>query len=167
MTMNDDPYDPIRDLLKRRDDLEDRLEKSQRAAKREAGELGFWGIFGGVAIAADWMILGGVGTGIAVLAGAGFIGNKREAKKLEKQLDKLDTRIEALQLEQLDWQRRHPQPDRNLTDEFSPAAKKEIDLLRARLEELEKHMDKAARKPEDKTQTLDKPKFKPPGMGGF
>jgi len=164
--MNDnDRLDRIRDLIKRRDDLEDRLERSRNRAKAQAGELGFWGVVGGVAIAADFMILGGIGTGIAVLAGASFVGNKREEKKLQKQLDLLDIRLDALQRERVEYERRHPKPDASLTDEFSPAAKKEIDLLRSRLEDLEKQMDKNTRKPEDKTSTVDKPRFKPPSFG--
>jgi len=160
----DDRIDPIRDLIRRRDDIEDRLHRARIAARREAGELGFWGLVGGAAIAADFMILGGVGTAIAIVSGVGFFGNSREAKKLQKSLDQLDSRIETLQREQVEWERKHPRPDNSLTDEFSPAAKREIDLLRARLEELEKQMDKAGKPVNDDSQ-LDKPKFKPPRNG--
>lgn len=163
----DDRIDPIRDLVRRRDDIEDRLYRARLAARREAGELGFWTLVGGAAIAADFMILGGVGTAIALVSGVGFIGNSREAKKLQKSLDQLDTRIEALQRDQIEWERNHPRPATpNLSDEFSPAAKKEIDLLRARLEELEKQVDKSTKQANDDSQ-LDKPKFKPPKNGSF
>ncbi len=158
----DDRFDPLEDLRKKREELEDRMYKYRAAAKREAGELGFWGLVGGVAIAADWMILGGVGTGIAVLSGATLFSAKREEKKIEKQLEKIDARIDKLVDDRLEQEKNSPGLNKKLSEQFSPAAQKEIDLLRARLEDLEKQVDKNRQNNNDNGKDLDKPKFKPP-----
>ncbi len=160
----DDRFDPLEDLRQKREALEERMQQYRAAAKREAGELGFWSLVGGFAVAADWMILGGVGTGIAVLSGATLFNAKREEKKIEKQLAKIDERIDRLVDARLEQEKNNPALNKNLSEQFSPAAQKEIDLLRARLEDLEKQVDKSRQ--QDNGHDLDKPKFKPPKPPG-
>ena len=155
-----DKFDSLDDLRMKREELEERMRAYRETAKREAGELGFWSLVGGIAVAADWMILGGVGTGIAVLSGATLFNAKREEKKIEKQLAKIDERIDRLVDARLEQEKNNPGLNKNLSEQFSPAAQKEIDLLRARLEDLEKQVDK--NRQNDNGRDLDKPKFKPP-----
>ncbi|MDE1152642.1 MAG: hypothetical protein PW788_08910 [Micavibrio sp.] len=155
-----DKFDPLQDLRDKREKIEEKINLYKTGVRRQAGEMGFWTLIGGVAIAADFAILGGIGTGIAVLSGATIFSFTREMKKLEKQLEKIDERIDRLVDIQLEQQKNQPQLKKGLAEEFSPAAQKEIDLLRARLEDLEKQVDKA--RINDNDNTLDKPKFKPP-----
>jgi hypothetical protein len=152
--------DPIQDLERRKRELTDRWLAYKSAAQREAAEFGFWGIVGGAAIAADFAFLGGIGTVVAAVSGAGWLRCKREAKRIEKQMKDVDKSLDRLHEEHAEWARRHPRPAPNLAEEFSPAAKRQIEALKSRLEELEKQMDKVTA---ENDKSIDKPKFRPPG----
>ena len=154
-----DGKDPIRDLERRKRELTDRWLAYKSAADREAAEFGFWGVVGGVAIAADFALLGGLGTTIAVFSGAGWIRNKREGKRIEREMKEVDKSLDRLHEEREQWAREHPQPKPGLAEEFSPAAKRQIDALKSRLAELEKQMDKVTA---ENDKSIDKPKFRPP-----
>jgi polyhydroxyalkanoate synthesis regulator phasin len=93
------------------------------------------------------------------MSGATWFRYKREAKRIEKDLKEVDKSLDLLHEVQADWNRAHPQPTPGLTEEFSPAAKRQIDALKARLEELEKQVDKVVA---ENDKSIDKPKFKPP-----
>lgn len=158
---SDKELDPIEKLEKRRAELEAKLERVAKKAHGEIGDLGFWGVAGGVALAVDWMLLGGVCTGLAVLSGATWFSQSREAKRLQKQITVIDEKLQEMQLERMRIEAQKPQPAPkpampNLSDEFSPAAQKEIDDLRARLSDMEKKMQ------EQQDATLQKPKFGAP-----
>ncbi|TAL34529.1 MAG: hypothetical protein EPN97_08405 [Alphaproteobacteria bacterium] len=155
-----DGKDPIQDLERRKRELTDRWLAYKSAAQREAAEFGFWGVVGGVAIAADFALLGGIGTVIATVSGAGWLRCKREAKRIEREMKDVDRSLDRLHEERADWSRQHPQPAQNLAEEFSPAAKRQIEALKSRLEELEKQMDKVTA---ENDKSIDKPKFRPPG----
>jgi hypothetical protein len=162
-----DKNDPLRTLERERDKLEQRFNDLTKKAQNELGEAGFWGFVGGVAIMADWAFMGGLGTAIAVWSGAEYIAYKTNARRVEKDLKKVQERIIDMQEErfraQMDMQKQQRQPgvanDNSLKDEFSPAAKAEIEALQKKLAELSGQVDKLQ---EDKEKGLDKPKFKPP-----
>jgi hypothetical protein len=152
--------DPVAKLEKRRAQLESKLEKLQKRTRSEIGDAGFWAVAGGIALAADWLVLGGIGTGLAVLGGATIFNQSRQAKRIVKQITALDEQIAVLELERMRLEAGKPQPapkvpQPGLTDDFSPAAKKEIEALRARLSEMEKKVA------QQQDPTLDKPKFGP------
>ncbi|MBI1214259.1 MAG: hypothetical protein GC185_00405 [Alphaproteobacteria bacterium] len=159
---NDANLDPIAKLERRRAALEEKLAKARKKSKYEMGELGFWGVVGGVAIAADWVLLGGIGTAFAVLSGAEIFSQSREGKRLQKQITKIDEQLAAMELEKMRLEAAKPKPpapkapEPGLKDDFSPAAQKEIEDLRKRLAEMEKKVG------EQQDPTLDKPKFGPP-----
>lgn len=155
-----DGKDPVWDLERRKRELTDRWLAYKSAAQREATEFGFWGLVGGVAIAADFALLGGLGTAVALVSGAGWLRYKREGRRIEREMKEVDKSLENLLQERAEWARQHPQPKPGLTEEFSPAAKRQIDALKARLEELEKQVDKVTA---ENDRSIDKPKFRPPG----
>ena len=152
--------DPIWDLERRKRDLTDRWLAYKSAAQREAAEFGFWGLVGGVAIAADFALLGGLGTAVALVSGAGWLRYKREGQRIEREMKEVDKSIDRLHQERTEWLRQHPEPKPGLTEEFSPAAKRQIDALKARLADLEKQVDKVT---SENDKSIDKPKFRPPG----
>jgi hypothetical protein len=152
--------DPLWDLERRKRDLTDRWLAYKSAAQREAAEFGFWGLVGGVAIAADIALLGGLGTAVALVSGAGWLRCKREGRRIEKEMQEVDKSLDRLHQERAEATRRHPTPTPGVTEEFSPAAKRQIDALKSRLEELEKQVDKVTA---ENDKSIDKPKFRPPG----
>jgi hypothetical protein len=151
--------DPIGELERRKRELTDRWLAYKDASRRNALECGFWTALGGAAIAVDFAILGGLGTAIAVMSGASWLTYKREAGRIEKQLKEVDKSLDRLYEERAEWTRAHPPRSPELKEEFSPAAKRQIDALKARLEELEKQVDKVTTA---NNPNIDKPKFKPP-----
>jgi len=157
--------DPLHTLEKESGKLEKRFGELTKKADSELGEMGFWSFIGGVGLMADWAFMGGVGTAIAVWSGAGYLRYKADARRVEKDLKKVREKIIDLQEERfrahLEMQKQQPKPanENNLKDEFSPAAKAEIEALQKKLAELTGQVDKLQ---EDKEKGLDKPKFKPP-----
>ncbi|MDI1226539.1 MAG: hypothetical protein PSY14_02495 [bacterium] len=159
-------YDPLRPLQDKRRELTDRWLAFKTASRREGIQLGFWGGVGALAIAADLTLLGGLGTALAAMSGLSFVTYRREVKRLEKALKEVDRTITALQNERDDFERRNPTLKKGLEDEFSPAAKRKIEGLQARLDELEHSMNKltgqAPAKPDIDAPDLGKPKYRPP-----
>lgn len=160
-------HDPLRPLHDKRRELTDRWLAFKTASRREGVQLGFWTGVGALAIAADLTLLGGLGTALAAMSGLGFVTYRREVKRLEKALQEVDRTITALQNERDDFERRNPTLKKGLEEEFSPAAKRKIEGLQARLEELENTMNKltgenAPKKPDIDPPDLGKPKYKPP-----
>ncbi len=160
-------HDPLRPLEDKRRQLTDRWLAFKTASRREGIQLGFWTGVGVLAVAADMALLGGLGTALAAMSGLSFVTYRREVKRLEKALQEVDRTITALQNERADFERRNPTLKKGLEDEFSPAAKRKIEGLQARLEELENTMNKltgetAPKKPDIDAPDLGKPKYKPP-----
>jgi hypothetical protein len=154
-----DGIDPIENLERKKRELTDRWLAYKAASQRNAVEFGFWGVITGAAVAADFALLGGLGTAIAVMTGATWITYKREAARIEREMKEVDKSLDRIYKERAEWERNHPKPTPGLGDEFSPAAKRQIDALKARLEELEKQVDKVTT---ENGKSIDKPKFKPP-----
>lgn len=164
----DNENDPLNALEKEREKLGERFDALTKKADHEMSDLGFWGVVGGVALMADWTFLGGFGTTLAVLSGGQYIAYKAKARSVEKDLkivrEKIIDMQEARFRLEMELQRQQPKPanQNNLKDEFSPAAKAEIEALRKKLSELSGQVDELQT---DKEKGLDKPKFKPP-FGG-
>jgi hypothetical protein len=161
----DSENDPLHALDKERGKLEKRFGELTNKADSQLSELGFWGFIGGVGLMADWAFMGGLGTAVAVWSGAEFLAYKSRARDVEKDLKKVREKIIDLQEERfranLEMQKQQPKPvnGNKLKDEFSPAAKAEIEALQKKLAELSGQVDKLQ---DDKEKGLDKPKFKPP-----
>lgn len=153
-----DGIDPVENLERKKRELTDRWLAYKAASQRNAVEFGFWGVVTGAAVAADFALLGGLGTAIAVMTGATWITYKREAARIEHEMKEVDKSLDRIYKERAEWERNHPKPVPGLEEEFSPAAKRQIDALKARLEELEKQVDKVT----SSDKSLDKPRFKPP-----
>ena len=62
----DDNYEEK--LIRQRQTLQKQQGMSRARATKEMGDAGFWGIVGGIALAADWTLFGGFGTGVALLS---------------------------------------------------------------------------------------------------
>ena len=156
------PHDPIRDLEEQRRKLTDRWLAFKGASKREGVQTGMWAVIGGVAIATDLALLGGLGSAIAIMSGATWLTYNREAKRLETELQKIEKTITTMREERDEYERNHPKPSKDLQEEFSPAAKRQIDALKSRLEEVEKLMDKMQAEKNKDNDDIDKPKFRKP-----
>ncbi|MEZ0259466.1 MAG: hypothetical protein ACAH80_00560 [Alphaproteobacteria bacterium] len=156
-------HDPIRDLEDARRKTTDRWLAFKGASRREGTQAGVWAVIGGAAVAADFALLGGLGTAIALMSGATWLSYKKEAKRLEKELVNIEKSITQLREEREERERNQPQLKNGLNEEFSPAAKRQIDALKSRLEEVEKMMDKMQAGKEQDNDEIDKPKMKKPG----
>jgi chromosome segregation ATPase len=116
---------------------------------------------------ADWMFMGGLGTAIAVWSAGEYLVYAQRAREIGKELKDVKTRIHDMQQAQFELKIRQlqnapqnaPMNDNSLKDEFSPAAKAEIEALRKKLAKLEGQVGQMQ---EDKDKGLDKPKFKNP-----
>lgn len=162
--------DPIKALEKDRKRLQDQYDRLTTKARGEIGDLGFWGAIGTVALVADWGLLGGMGTAFAAWSAGEYIAYSRRAHLVGKELTDVKTRIKDMQQARFDAQmqqlknapQQSPLPDNSLKDEFSPAAKAEIEALRDKLAKLEQQVGQMQ---DDKDKGLDKPKFKKPFSG--
>lgn len=154
--------DPLRDLEEQRRKVTDRWLAFKGASKREGVQTGMWAVIGGVAIATDMALLGGLGTAIALMSGATWIAYNREAKRLESELGKIEDSITVMKQEREEKERNAPKLSKDLQEEFSPAAKRQIDALKSRLEEVEKMMDKMQADRDKENDGIDKPRFKKP-----
>ena len=162
--------DPIKALEKDRKRLQEQYDRLTAKARGEIGDLGFWGAVGTVALIADWGLLGGMGTAFAAWSAGEYVVYARRAREVGKELKDVKTRINDMQQQRFDMQLQQqlqnnpqgPLPDYSLKEEFSPAAKAEIDALRDKLAKLEKQVGQMQ---EDKDKGLDKPKFKKPFSG--
>lgn len=136
--------DPIRDLEDRRRELQERWFVYRGSSRREGAKSAAWLAVGAIGVAADVALLGGLGTVMASVAGLGFLSYRKEVKRLEKELKSIDSTIQQLKIERDDAALRGPSPENKptITAEFSPAAKRTVEGLQSRLEELEKSMDK-------------------------
>ena len=157
-------------LEKDRKRLQERYDALADKSRSEWGDAGFWGAVGGVALLADWAFLGGFGTVLAVANAGSAIGYARRARAVGQDLKDVKTRINdmrkaqfELKLKQLENAPQNapktPDNDNSLKDEFSPAAKAEIDALRAKLAKLENQVGQMQ---DDHEKGLDKPKFRTP-----
>lgn len=164
---NGDPeMDPLGALEKERSKLQERYDALADKTRSEWGDAGFWGVVGGVALVADWTLLGGFGTVLAAANAGSAIGYARRARAVGRDLKEVKTSISnmreaqfALKMQQLKNAPQAPVNDNSLKDEFSPAAKAEIEALREKLSKLENQVGELQ---EDKGKGLDKPKFKKP-----
>lgn len=161
--------DPLDALELERAKLEKRFEELTKRARGELGDVGFWGVVGGIALAADWALLGGIGTAFAAISSVEFLAYKAKARAVNKDLkvirDKVIDLQEARFRADLEFKQQAPKPgnDNSLKDEFSPAAKAEIEALQKKLAKLSGQVDELQA---DKDKGLDKPKFRPPFPGG-
>lgn len=160
--------DPLVMLEKERRRLQDRYDTLTGKARGEIGDVGFWGAIGALAIAADWTITGGLGTAFAAWSAGEYVMYARRAREVGKELKTVKSRIQDMQqarfeaqMQQLKQapQQQGPAPEASLKDEFSPAAKAEIEALRAKLAKLEQQVGQMQ---DDKQNGLDKPKFRKP-----
>jgi hypothetical protein len=114
-------------------------------------------------------LLGGIGTGLAVFSSVEYLAYKSRARAVNKDLkvirDKVIDLQEARFRADLEFKKHAPKPgnDNSLKDEFSPAAKAEIEALQKKLAKLSGQVDELQA---DKEKGLDKPKFRPPFPGG-
>lgn len=168
--------DALADILKSLEQnckkLEKRYEAAVHRARHELGDMGFWGAVGAVAMVADLTIMGGIGTALAVWSGAGFLAYNSSANQVGKELKRVRERIEDMQQARFEAQLQKnannntPQPaapeGKNLSEEFSPAARAEIEALRDKLAKLENQVTQLQ---DEKEKGLDKPKFKKPFTG--
>lgn len=161
----DNENDPLNALEKEREKLGERFDALTKKADHEMSDLGFWGFVGGIGLMADWAFMGGLGTALAVWSGAEYLAYKSKARGVEKDLKAVREKIIDMQEARfrldMELQRQQPNPanQNKLKDEFSPAAKAEIEALRKKLSELSGQVDELQ---SDKEKGLDKPKFKPP-----
>jgi len=158
--------DPLAMLEKERRRLQERYDTLTGKARGEIGDVGFWGAVGALAIAADWTITGGLGTAFAAWSAGEYVMYARRAREVGKELKTVKSRIQDMQqarfeaqMQQLKQAPQGPAPEASLKDEFSPAAKAEIEALRAKLAKLEQQVGQMQ---DDKQNGLDKPKFKKP-----
>lgn len=164
----DNENDPLNALEKERGKLESRFDALTKKADSELGEVGFWGLIGGIGLMADFAFMGGLGTALAVWSSAEYLSYKSRARGVEKDLKAVREKIIDMQEARfrmgMEMQKQQPKPanQNELKEEFSPAAKAEIDALRKKLSELSGQVDELQ---SDKEKGLDKPKFKPP-FGG-
>lgn len=151
-------------LLKRKKELQKQMDQFQDRASREVVEVGLWGVLGGIGMAFDFALLGGLGTGLAVASGALWarygIGKKRVKKELKKVEEKLREYQELKSVLKPD------EPPANslsksITDDFttSAAPETEADIIKKKLAELEKKMEDMQN---PKPAKLDKDTFKKP-----
>jgi len=162
-----DENDPLGALEKERSKLQERYDLLTGKARGEMGDVGFWGVVGGLGLMADWMLMGGLGTAIAVWSAGEYIVYAQRAREVGKELKNVKSRIHDMRQAQFDLKiqqmknapKNAPGNDNSLKDEFSPAAKAEIEALRAKLSKLENQVGQMQ---EDKDKGLDKPKFKKP-----
>jgi len=157
--------DPLEMLEIERARLEETYEQHRRLAGYKGRGTLFWGIIGGACLAGDMMGFGGVLTAIAGYKGLGWVGNSLVARRIEEQLREVQERIVDLHEERARYEMEHPQTrrDRNLADDFSPAARAEITALRRQLREVSKRLEKMEPDPKTLPKTIGKPRFKPPG----
>ncbi|MFN7113469.1 MAG: hypothetical protein ACK4PK_03835 [Alphaproteobacteria bacterium] len=165
-TNPDHENDPIGALEKERNKLQERYDALSDKTRSEWGDAGFWGVVGGVALVADWTFLGGFGTVLAAANAGSAIGYARRARAVGRDLKEVKTSLNnmreaefAMKMQQLKNAPQTPVNDNRLKDEFSPAAKAEIEALRDKLAKLEGQVGQLQ---EDKGNGLDKPKFKKP-----
>lgn len=137
-------HDPIRDLETRRRELQERWFVYRGSSRREGVKSAAWIAVGALGVAADVALLGGLGTVMATVSGLGFFAYRKEVKRLEKELKAIDSSIQELKNEREELNKNAPLLENkpSITAEFSPAAKRTVDGLQSRLEELEKSMDK-------------------------
>lgn len=147
--------DPLYKLELERDRLEERYMAFTFKATKERNDLGFWGVVGGIGLAADWTFLGGLGTAIAVFSGASWLSYKSQAKQVGADLKKMEQKISDLNELRFKIELQNPEQKGPLRAEFSPAAKAEIDELRQKLASLQEQMSELE-KPK-----ITKPKLKP------
>lgn len=160
--------DPLSALEKNCKKLQEKYDLLAARSRKEVGDLGFWGVVGGLGLAADWMFMGGLGTAIAAWSAGEAIMYGRRAREVGRELTDVKTRINDMQQQRFEAQIQQlknapskPANENSLKDEFSPAAKAEIEALRAKLARLENQVGQLQ---EDKNSGIDKPKLrKPPG----
>jgi len=150
-------HDPLRDLEIRRRELHERWLVYRKTRNNEGLKTAGWVAIGAIGFAADVALMGGVCTAMAAIGAKNTWDQRKEVKRLEKELKSIDESIAELKEERA-LHGKNPSPDLNktVTAEFSPAAKRTVEGLQSRLEELEKSMDKMM-----KDDPLKKPKHKP------
>lgn len=168
----DDMADILKSLEQNCKKLEKRYEATIFRARHELGDMGFWGAVGAVAMVADLTVMGGIGTALAIWSGAGFLAYNSSANQIGKELKRVRERIDDMQQArfeaqlQKNAQQHAPQPaspdGKKLSEEFSPAARAEIEALRDKLAQLENQVTQLKG---EKEKGLDKPKFKKPFSG--
>ena len=156
--------DPLSSLEEERARIQKRYDTAEKKRRAVGADVGFFTLLGGGALLLDWTVFGGVGTALAVLSGGSWIMHKEAEHKIGKELKAIDDRIIKLKEEQAraDISRRQfeaaqPRPQKDLSGDFSPAAQREIAMLRRQLEELNRKMDELGG-----DKQIDKPKYKPP-----
>lgn len=162
--------DPLKALEKERDKLQTAFDGLNARSRKEMGDLGFWGVVGGIGLAADMMFMGGLGTAIAAWSMGEYFMYARRARDVGNDLQKVKTRIHDMQQARFEMElqkmkdapQNTPSNDRSLQAEFSPAAQAEIKELRDKLSQLQSQIGQMQ---EEKEQGLNKPKFKKPSGG--
>lgn len=148
--------DPLRDLEDRRRELQERWFVYRGSSRREGVKSAAWVALGVIGVAADVAVLGGLGTVMATVSGMGFFAYRKEVKRLEKELKSIDSILTELREERakLDLSGPALAAKPSIQAEFSPAAQRKVDGLQARLDELEKSIEKITG-----PKAPDKPKF--------
>jgi polyhydroxyalkanoate synthesis regulator phasin len=151
--------DPILDLEARRRELHERWLVYRKTRNNEGAKTAGWVAIGAIGFAADVALMGGACTIMAAIGAKNTWDHRKEVKRLEKELQSLDQSIAELKDERA-VQLKNPEPLNKpaIKAEFSPAAQRKVDGLQARLEELEKSMDKIMN-----SDPSGKPKHKPAG----
>lgn len=154
--------DPLQALEHERARLEEVLRKKKFAANEEAGNTVFWGALGSVGFLCDIAFLGGFGTTISVLAGAGWIKHGADARKMQKDLKTLDRKI--IDLKEMRAQMHILREEdaalrrQEMKADFSAAALSEIEALRRQVADLQARLEPQ----EPPKKRIEKPKYDPP-----
>lgn len=153
-------FDPIRDLENRRRELQERWFLHKKSSHREGAKTAAWVAVGALGVAVDVVALGGIGTVMAAIAAKGTWDYRKEVKRLEKELKAIDENIKDLkEMRAKEIDDPSPKAQKTVTAEFSPAAKRHVEGLQSRLEQLEKTIDKLT----GQDPSTGKPKLKPTG----
>ncbi|MCE9508645.1 MAG: hypothetical protein K8R48_10110 [Alphaproteobacteria bacterium] len=163
----DDSYEA--DLIAKKKELQKQIDLYENRESKEAVDIGFWAMIGGVAMAFDVAVLGGVGTGLAIGSSALWARYGLNRRRAEKKLKEVDQELQDYQ--ELKQRLSPPAPEKkplntaSAKDEFKTAAQPEteVDILKKKLAELEKKMEEIQNpKPSVLDKTIHKKPFDKP-----
>lgn len=135
------------DLIEQKKELQAQIGLNETRASKQVMDIGFWGTVGGLALALDVAILGGMGTGIAVGSSALWARYGLNKRRAEKKLEEVEQELRDYQ--ELKQRLTPPAPEKKpldtaaAKDDFKKAVQPEaeVDALKKKLAELEKKVE--------------------------